>query len=255
MSSTKYLVFYLVAAVGWAVDTAAADKPIPEYLHICRKSDPHLIDCMKTSIEVIRPFVVRGIPALDVPSIDPIDIGDLLVSETARSGSNGVQITAKDIKTYGASSFILRSLEVIDYGNLYNVEVFFPLLHVEGTYDINGSVLLLPIQGTGRFTGNFTDCTGNVRLQFAKKPVNGQDLVQIKKFQIKIKVGKGTIKLYNLFNGDKVLGDAINSVINQNFDTLSQDIIPLVEKALAKTLKRIATKITQNFTYEQVFPL
>lgn len=91
---------------------------------------------------------------------------------------------------------------------------------------------------------------------------------------IKIKVGKGTIKLFNLFNGDKTLGkgwhfvfvpsdlffylpfpgDAINAVINTNFDTLSKDIIPLVEKALQKTFKRIATKITQNFTYDQVFP-
>lgn len=95
----------------------------------------------------------------------------------------------------------------------------------------------------------------------------------IKKLSIKIKVGKGSIKLYNLFNGDKVLGtrttfsprfpslislsspgDAINAVINQNFDSLSKDIIPLVEKALQKTFKRIAQKITQNFTYDQVFP-
>lgn len=32
------------------------------------------------------------------------------------------------------------------------------------------------------------------------------DLVQIQKFIIKIKVGKGSIKLFNLFNGDKTLG-------------------------------------------------
>lgn len=48
------------------------------------------------------------------------------------------------------------------------------------------------------------NCTGNVRLQFGEK--DNTNLVQIKKFIIKIKVGKGSLKLSNLFNGDKVLG-------------------------------------------------
>lgn len=124
-----------------------------------------------------------------------------------------------------------------------------------------------------------------MRLQFVRKQTSHGDSVHIKRFQIKIKVGRGSMKLYNLFNGDKALGkqlrtklfsssfflqtihnlsfflfhlrsgDAINSVINQNFDAVSKDIIPLVEKALAKKLKLIATKITQNFSYDQVFPL
>lgn len=41
-------------------------------------------------------------------------------------------------------------------------------------------------------------------MQFARK--ENSDLVTIKKFIVKIKVGKGKIKLYNLFNGDKALG-------------------------------------------------
>lgn len=98
-----------------------------DYLHICRKSDPKLNDCIKTSIDILRPFLVKGIPELDIPSIDPIDIGDLLVSENTRSNSNGIQITAKDIKSYGSSEFIIKSLE---YTNLdgYPVRLVFTFL-------------------------------------------------------------------------------------------------------------------------------
>lgn len=84
-----------------------------EYLHICRKSDPNLPECMKKSIETIRPFLVSGIPELDIPSIDPIEIGDLLVSENTRS--NGIRITAKDIMAYGTSNFIIKNLEYVYY--------------------------------------------------------------------------------------------------------------------------------------------
>lgn len=45
-----------------------------------------------------------------------------------------------------------------------------------------------------------------MRLQFDRKQVNGEELVQMKKFLVKIKVGKGSIKLHNLFNGDRQLG-------------------------------------------------
>lgn len=54
------------------------------------------------------------------------------------------------------------------------------------------------------FLLSIDNCTGNVRLHFGVK--EGTNLVQIKKFTIKIKVGKGSLKLSNLFNGDKVLG-------------------------------------------------
>jgi len=246
---TKMFMLCVIAILQMAL-CLSANRPVPPYLHICRKSDPNLIGCMRKSIETIRPYLIRGIPELDIPSIDPIDIGDLLVSE--KTQSNGVQITAKNIKSYGSSKYVLRNLDVVDYGNLYTFEVYFPYMYVEGTYDVNGQVLLLPIRGSGKFAGNFTDCTGNVRLQFAR---TNTDQVQIKKFLIKIKVGRGSIKLFNLFNGEKTLGDAVNAVINENFDVVSQDVIPLVEKALQKTLKRIATKITQNFKYDQVFPL
>lgn len=64
---------------------------------------------MKKSIETLRPFLTRGIPELDIPSIDPIVIGDLLVSESTRS--NGLQISAKDIKSFGSSGFIIKNLE------------------------------------------------------------------------------------------------------------------------------------------------
>lgn len=124
------------------------------------------------------------------------------------------------------------------------------------------------------------DCSGNVRLQFTRKPED--NIVQMKKLNIRIKVAKGALKLHNLFNGDKLLGklfaspltlaqspsypllflfhskmsgDAVNNVINDNFDVISKDIIPLVEKSLQRVLRRIASKITENFTYEQVFPL
>lgn len=79
-------------------------------LHICHKSDPDLNGCMITSIEKLRPSLVNGIPELDIPSIEPMDIGNLLVSESTRS-NGGLQITANNIRAYGSSSFQIKNMQ------------------------------------------------------------------------------------------------------------------------------------------------
>lgn len=64
---------------------------------------------MVESIESLRPSLVKGIPDLDIPSIDPMNIGNLIVSESTQS--NGLRISAKSIKAFGASNFKIKKLE------------------------------------------------------------------------------------------------------------------------------------------------
>lgn len=82
--------------------------PAP-YINVCHKGDPALNQCMMKSVEQIRPYLTRGIPELDIPPIEPIIIGDLIVAESVPG--QGVSITAKGVKAYGPSNFILKSLK------------------------------------------------------------------------------------------------------------------------------------------------
>lgn len=79
---------------------------------------------MNTSINILRPLLVKGIPELDIPGIDPIDIGDLLVAENTRTETYGVQITAKNVKSYGASNFNIKKLELVFVNVMYFILVY-----------------------------------------------------------------------------------------------------------------------------------
>lgn len=128
-------------------------------------------------------------------------------------------------------------------------------MYVVGRYAVDGKILFIPVKGAGKFTGNFTGGTGDVRIRGINKEINGETHFVVNKMDIKITVQKGQIELGEIFGrGDKVLGDIISATINQNFEVFSKDLIPLIEKSLSKIFKRTANKILERFTMAQLFP-
>jgi hypothetical protein len=127
-------------------------------------------------------------------------------------------------------------------------------MYVTGRYVVDGRVLFLPITGNGQITCNFTNGEGAIRLKGTQKEINGNIHFIVTKLDIKVKVESGKIELDNLFGGDKQLGTVINKVINDNFDTFTNDLIPLIEKSLAKIFKNTGNKIFKRFTMAQLFP-
>lgn len=128
-------------------------------------------------------------------------------------------------------------------------------MYVVGKYGVDGKILILPVKGSGRFTGNFTGGTGDIRVKGIQKEINGETHYYVNKLDIKITLQKGTIQVAEIFNGDKVLGDIVSNTINQNFELFSKDLIPLIEKSLSRIFKKTANKILERFTMAQLFPL
>lgn len=50
--------------------------------------------------------VVLGIPELNVPSLEPLVMKELVAAE-----GNGLKITTENLKVYGCSNFTIQSLE------------------------------------------------------------------------------------------------------------------------------------------------
>lgn len=144
---------------------------------------------------------------------------------------------------------------IVEYASNYSFQVALPHLYVVGRYAVDGKILFFPVKGAGKFTGNFTGGTGDVRIKGIQKQINGETHFIVSNMDIKITVKKGQIELGDIFGGgDKVLADIISTAINENFEVFSKDLIPLIEKSLSKIFKRTANKILERFTMSQLFP-
>lgn len=71
---------------------------------------------------------------------------------------------------------------------------------------------------------------------------------------MKVSVGKSRIRLENLFNGDRTLGEIGNQVINENSQLFVDEMIPGFEKSLSKTFLEIANDVLTDVTFDEMFP-
>lgn len=83
---------------------------------------------------------------------------------------------------------------------------------------------------------------------------NENNYLQFEKMKCNLNVGKVSIYLDNLFNGNVLLGQATNAAINDNIHFFFEEMKPNISDAITKRFTDIANKITLTFKYEELFP-
>lgn len=79
------------------------------FLKVCHRTDPKLNDCLKQSVENLKPFLKTGIPEFGIPSCEPLEIPEVILDQG--TGAVSVRSTYTDIKVFGPSEFTLKSVK------------------------------------------------------------------------------------------------------------------------------------------------
>ncbi|CAH1399272.1 unnamed protein product [Nezara viridula] len=222
---------------------------LPSYIKVCKRNDPKIDKCIINSIETIRPQLIKGIPELDVPALEPLVIDKIAVSEGGPFRAIGTDVTIK-----GASNFEIKDLKS-DVDKLqFQVAIYIPFLTFDATYDVNAKILQLNVKGKGPLRANATDIDGTGILKGKKIVKDGKQYVALD-LDLKLKIKNYHVHLENLFDNDPALNEAINVALNDNKRELMTALRPQAEQIVTKVLLNIANKITQHFTYDELFPL
>ncbi|XP_041973776.1 protein takeout-like [Aricia agestis] len=239
-----------VTAVLLVLHFVAAE--IPSYIKVCHRNDPNVDKCIMNSVEELRPKISKGIPELEVPGIEPLSLGQIILAR----GPQGAKLTAvvNDVKVKGPSNFIMQELKSDLDKNRFDFKLLLPHLDFSGKYKMDIQILLLRLQGRGNISGSFKDYACNVTMRGHKEVRGGEEYLTFEPMKVKLRVGDSSINLTNLFDGDPVLGPATNRVINENSQVFIEEIRPVLEKSLADIFTEMANKITSKFTYKELFP-
>ena len=117
-------------------------------------------NCIKQQLEAITPYLKEGIPSLKLPALDPL----LLPSLTVDRNLDALKIKANmsKIYVYGATDFFVDEIHANPDALTVFIKVRMPFVHVEGDYNVQGRLLLLPLKGVGNFKGNFSKSISNI---------------------------------------------------------------------------------------------
>lgn len=127
---------------------------VASYLKVCHKNDPNLNDCIRDSIERLRPQLARGVPDLLIPSCDPLSIPEIVI--TQNSGAIRMESQYSNIIVTGLSNFTLRSVRLDPESHKFRIKLWFPTLEMTSDYHIHGKLLMMPLSGSGKSNGTFS---------------------------------------------------------------------------------------------------
>ncbi|VVC38448.1 Hypothetical protein CINCED_3A016986 [Cinara cedri] len=223
-------------------------------LRTCHRSDPNLNDCLKKAIEDLRPYLAEGIPELFIPSCEPLYIPEIVMNQ-GNKGSVSVQSIYRNIRVYGPSQFVLKSVKVDMEKERLQIKVWLPFLHMTANYSIEGRILMLPISGAGLSEGNYTNIAANALVQGNTIIVNGKKHFNVQDVAIDFQIGHASIYLSDLFEGDSELGEAMNTFLNDNWRHVAQEFKPILEETIGDLFKKFANKLYHKYPIDDILPI
>ncbi|KAK2576588.1 hypothetical protein KPH14_005258 [Odynerus spinipes] len=249
--STILLIVLLNAA--YSVYGKAVSE-LPPFLQICHRSDPNLNECVKNSVEHLRPYLKDGIPALHIPACEPLYVPQVEISQAA--GPVSVKSSYSDIKLYGGTDFVLKSVRIDTEKDRVRLKLYIPRLEMISKYVMQGKILMLPITGNGLARGNYTDIDVIVTIQGERYYERKTEKLHFRviDFYVDFNVGHASIHLDNLFNGDQTLADAMNLFLNDNWKMVAAEIKPALEETIADLFKTFSNKIYGKYPLDTLLP-
>ncbi|KAB0798224.1 hypothetical protein PPYR_09217 [Photinus pyralis] len=241
--------FYQVIVAISALFSVAA--VLPDYIHVCKATDPELAKCINNSINHLRPRFKFGIGDLQVPPMEPLILSEIQLKRGPSAVALDCNIT--NLKVWGPSSFIVTDLKVNLTKNKFVFKTLIPDLYFKGDYSLFVNILLITIKERGPIEGNSTNYVADVVMRGRKVTVNGEEHLKFDKMKLRLSIGNSKLALGNLSATDPIIKEVTDSLITDNSDLFISEIKPTLEMSLAEKLTEIANRITLSFTYQELF--
>ncbi|KAJ9599798.1 hypothetical protein L9F63_026352, partial [Diploptera punctata] len=222
------------------------------YVKVCKKNDPDYDGCLANLVENLRPRLLKGIPKLNIPPLEPFTLPALDVTRDMEAIKVRAHIT--NIVAHGPGDFILNNLKT-DVDNLVaEGTVTLPHLEVTAEYDVEGRALVAPFKGKGLFAGNFTNVKIDAKGMGKVVKKNGEDYMQITDLKAKIKVGDSKIKLDVKDDKQGALAQSAASFFNQNRKQLLDIIMPIVQDTAEEISIQLGNRILGSAPMSELLP-
>lgn len=234
----------IVTCVLYHSSEAEHYKTKPDFVKTCFKSDAEFDDCSKTAVQQLFNALGPGLPEIGMEPLDPLKIPKIRILQ----GDGPVNVNAAldnvTVTGFGQTEVLLSQVDGKTYDFYTRVRV--PNIRIEGTYDLKGKILLIPLVGRGRCWFEPTNMTIDIVSDVKTYDKDGFVFFNVTAAHVKYNIGGMSLRMNNLFDGIKSLEDSTNSYLNANWRPVSESLRPILTKTIEDILLEFMQQLFHN---------
>ncbi|KAJ9577457.1 hypothetical protein L9F63_005958 [Diploptera punctata] len=241
-----------IAAILTTCVAAVVALTLPPYVLPCSKSDPNLNACARKHGRDAIPRLVKGDNKYRIPVLEPLTIPRIKVEGGARHV--GSSLTFTDMKFNGLSQADLQDVRIDMEKMRIDWVMQVPRIVILCQYAVKGRVLILPIIGSGPANITLT----NVSLVYSydyklENRTDGETYFELTDSRLKFDTQRAYIRLDNLFNGDRFLGNSMNRFLDDHWQDIVKEVGPYIADGIGQAIKQIISNIAKLVPYKYIF--
>ncbi|KAK9500950.1 hypothetical protein O3M35_002107 [Rhynocoris fuscipes] len=247
----SYSVFVFLSVTIVLATTAVT---VPQTWKICKKSDPKINECLKSSLQDIIRSLKSGNSNFDLPPLEP-----LLIEEIVLHQGNGqavtLDLTLKKLNIYGLSKVVIDKVDAQLDKNMLTAN-----LHVEGDFKIisdytsKGKILLLPINGAGKSELILDNFKAKIVMKFKKVTKGDETFYSNEKNDISIDTTRLHLNFKRTVNADDPIAKNLNVFLNENWKEILNELKPAISQAFGAAIKNFANKVFSKVPLNKLLP-
>ncbi|CAG9787545.1 unnamed protein product [Diatraea saccharalis] len=206
-------VIFLLFVVAFV--SVSANSALVPFIEPCGENDER---CLVRSAQNALPVMSGGVPSLGINPLDPLHV------DKVHTDNAGLTMDRSG-----------KHMELTLRGSLV----------MAGDYTMSGKLLVMAIEGDGKYRIRIRDMVTKVMIEFGERRVGRDSYWTVDSWKHTFNVETGAdFRFQNLFNGNKQLSDAIHEFANSNWREIFQEVAPpMVEK----TVGMIVQEVTKLF--------
>ncbi|CAH1636396.1 unnamed protein product [Spodoptera littoralis] len=216
-------------------------------LYQCKTDDDV---CTTKAVNLAYPLILEANPEIGAESIDP------LFQQEIEGNLSILKFKLFNTTVTGFKSCSAENAKYNDEQQTLRVDILCGAFTLSGTYDINGQLIVLPVQGNG----DYVLTTNKYRLivDLELKTVTGKDgktYRVVKNFKVEADpLEPVNYDFRNLFNGQKDLADTVLKFANENWREVAHEVqIPVFMANIKKMIKN-ANKYLKTVPMDEYTP-
>ncbi|KAJ8970834.1 hypothetical protein NQ317_000707 [Molorchus minor] len=230
------------------LDVYAKKLPLIPSISPCHRSDPQFDKCAVKHGAAAIPRLLEGDKKYGIPLLAPLSVPYIEIN----TGEN-YKVSIRDAKIHLEKCKFKRAK--FDFKNKkILLGLYFEDVQVLGQYEVNGRILILPIQGNGPV--NVTVVGFDLQYEFEYELVtrDGDEYMSSINQMADFTLKRAFFNFENLFNGNEQLGASTNAVLNKEWETFVDGLKPALKNVIVEVAKTIVNSFIANIPYNDIFP-